>query len=148
MRLVKFNSLNQLVNYHQTSSVSCSQIILLKDMVPEVTIVQVSFDYEPQESGEVCFRKGSFITVLDKSDPNWWKGICNGQEGKFPVTCVRTMKYKVQAIFDCEPEESDELRLRKGDIITVLEKTSENWWKGSCNGQEGLFPVSYVKDLK
>ena len=55
---------------------------------------------------------------------------------------------KVQASFDFEPQESGELRLRKGDIITVLDKSDQNWWKGSCNGQEGMFPVPYVKEMK
>ena len=31
--VVKFNSLNELVEYHRTSSVSRSQVIYLKDMV-------------------------------------------------------------------------------------------------------------------
>ena len=55
---------------------------------------------------------------------------------------------KVQAQFDFEPQEEGELRLRKGDIVTVLDKSDENWWKGACNGQEGMFPVPYVKELK
>lgn len=54
----------------------------------------------------------------------------------------------MQASFDFEPQEAGELRLRKGDVITVLDKSDQNWWKGSCNGQEGMFPVPYVKELK
>jgi len=34
--VVKFNSLNQLVDYHRTSSVSRTQTIYLRDMVSEV----------------------------------------------------------------------------------------------------------------
>lgn len=34
--VVKFNSLNQLVDYHRTSSVSRSQTIYLKDMQEQV----------------------------------------------------------------------------------------------------------------
>lgn len=29
-----------------------------------------------------------------------------------------------------EPQREDELRLHKGDIVTVLEKSSDGWWKG------------------
>ncbi len=36
--VVKFNSLNQLVDYHRTSSVSRTQTIYLKDMVAEVSV--------------------------------------------------------------------------------------------------------------
>ena len=37
--VVKFNSLNQLVEYHRTSSVSRSQMIYLKDMMEEGQLV-------------------------------------------------------------------------------------------------------------
>ena len=51
------------------------------------------------------------------------------------------------AAFDFEPQEDGELRLRKGDVITVIDKSDQNWWRGTCNGQEGMFPVPYVKEL-
>jgi growth factor receptor-binding protein 2 len=38
--VVKFSSLNQLVDYHRTSSVSRTQTIYLKNMVAEVSIVE------------------------------------------------------------------------------------------------------------
>jgi len=43
--------------------------------------VTAAFDFEPQEEGELQLRKGDIITVLDRSDANWWKGKCNGKEG-------------------------------------------------------------------
>ena len=84
--VIKFNSLNQLVDYHRTSSVSRTRIIYLKDMIP---LVIATFDFIPQEAGELRLRKGDIISVLDKSDANWWKGECNGQQGMFPVTYVK-----------------------------------------------------------
>ncbi len=42
----------------------------------------------PQEDGELGFRRGDFIQVLDNSDPNWWKGACHGQTGMFPRNYV------------------------------------------------------------
>lgn len=36
--VVKFNSLNELVEYHRTSSVSRSQDVKLKDLLPEVRL--------------------------------------------------------------------------------------------------------------
>ena len=53
----------------------------------------------------------------------------------------------VQALYDFEPEEDGELRMKKGDIITVSLKVDENWWEGTCKGCSGLFPVSYVKEV-
>lgn len=37
--VVKFNSLNELVEYHRTASVSRSQDVKLRDMVPEEVII-------------------------------------------------------------------------------------------------------------
>ncbi|XP_035036932.1 growth factor receptor-bound protein 2b isoform X1 [Hippoglossus stenolepis] len=100
--VVKFNSLNELVDYHRSTSVSRNQQIFLRDIeqVPQPllsplssssqhpTYVQALFDFDPQEEGELGFRRGDFIQVLDNSDPNWWKGGCHGQTGMFPRNYV------------------------------------------------------------
>lgn len=41
--VVKFNSLNELVDYHRSTSVSRSQDIKLRDMVPEEVIFSLIF---------------------------------------------------------------------------------------------------------
>ncbi|XP_064620197.1 growth factor receptor-bound protein 2-like [Lineus longissimus] len=93
--VVKFNSLNQLVEYHRTSSVSRTQSILLKDIdsPSEIMKVKASFDFVPEEDGELRFVKGDEISVIDKQDENWWKGINlkDGREGIFPSTYVTKM---------------------------------------------------------
>ncbi len=46
--VVKFNSLNELVEYHHSASVSRSQDIKLKEMVPDEVLVQALYDFTPQ----------------------------------------------------------------------------------------------------
>uniref|UniRef100_A0A8D3CBV0 Abelson helper integration site 1 n=1 Tax=Scophthalmus maximus TaxID=52904 RepID=A0A8D3CBV0_SCOMX len=42
---------------------------------------------------------------------------------------------------------SDELTIRRGDVIQVLYKDNDNWWFGRLvNGQQGYFLASYVAD--
>ncbi|KAM8942231.1 cytoplasmic protein NCK2 isoform 1-T3 [Lycaon pictus] len=41
-------------------------------------------------------------------------------------------------------EREDELSLVKGSRVTVMEKCSDGWWRGSYNGQIGWFPSNYV----
>jgi len=38
----------------------------------------------------------------------------------------------------------DELDVKKGDQILVIEKENDGWWKGECNGKVGWFPNNYV----
>lgn len=86
--VVKFNSLNELVEYHRTASVSRSQDVKLRDMVPEEILVQALYDFVPQESGELDFRRGDVITVTDRSDEHWWNGEIGNRKGLFPATYV------------------------------------------------------------
>jgi len=88
--VVKFDSLNQLVQYHRTSSVSRSQTIFLKDMRRQRVVAK--FDFMTQEPEELSLQRNDIITVIDKSDPNWWTGeiVRNGRtlRGMFPRTYV------------------------------------------------------------
>ena len=38
-----------------------------------------------------------------------------------------------------------ELTLKKGDVVSVIEKAESGWWQGVCGGRVGWFPASYVK---
>lgn len=38
---------------------------------------------------ELQFKKGSVVTVIEKAENGWWKGICKGQVGWFPESYVR-----------------------------------------------------------
>eukprot|EP00040_Diaphanoeca_grandis_P015574 m.79567 g.79567 ORF g.79567 m.79567 type:complete len:250 (-) comp25229_c1_seq1:43-792(-) len=124
--VVKFNSLNELINYHKTSSVSRTEDIFLK---------------------WACAKGGGGRNIGDAA------GAKQPAAAKEPIQPPRqtpaaaptTGGRVVTAQYNFEPQESGELRFRKGDIITVTDSTDENWWKGSCNGESGLFPASYVK---
>ncbi|ODO03001.1 hypothetical protein I350_05845, partial [Cryptococcus amylolentus CBS 6273] len=44
--------------------------------------------YEAGEDNEISFAEGDHITDIDKVDPDWWQGTCNGKEGLFPAAYV------------------------------------------------------------
>lgn len=52
----------------------------------------------------------------------------------------------VIAKFNFHPQNDDELGLKKGDKITVLEKKEDGWWKGKVGMQAGWFPSNYVEE--
>ncbi|KAA6389133.1 MAG: hypothetical protein EZS28_015342 [Streblomastix strix] len=56
------------------------------------------------------------------------------------MTCVA--EYDFQARCDYE------LSFSKGDIIELIEKHQSGMWRGELNGKIGLFPFSFVKELR
>ncbi|CDQ87421.1 unnamed protein product [Oncorhynchus mykiss] len=52
---------------------------------------------------------------------------------------------QVQVLHDFTPEGPGELGLREGDVVTNVEQVDSEWYRGSCRGSSGFFPVSYVK---
>uniref|UniRef100_A0A8C2Z258 Osteoclast-stimulating factor 1 n=1 Tax=Cyclopterus lumpus TaxID=8103 RepID=A0A8C2Z258_CYCLU len=51
---------------------------------------------------------------------------------------------QVEALFDFEAKEDGELSFKRGNIVQVLDQSGAGWWKGTCNGQTGMFPNNYV----
>ena len=75
----------------------------------------------------------------------------------------------VEALYDCDPDQRDELGFKEGQRIVVTAKTSKEWWvshplplphynhmtpslptsqRGYVEGtpsKDGLFPVNYVQ---
>jgi len=63
-----------------------------------VSRVRALYDFSPSESGELPFRRGDVISVLDSVYKDWWRGSLRGQVGIFPVNYVEILK-------DASPEE-------------------------------------------
>ncbi|KAM8962279.1 GRB2-related adapter protein isoform 2-T2 [Pelodytes ibericus] len=86
----KFYSLNELVDYYRTSSISKSHQVLLCDDEEKrkKQFVQAQFDFIPGKTTELTLKRGDIVEILDSSDPNWWKGRSSGRIGLFPSNYV------------------------------------------------------------
>ncbi|XP_034479319.1 E3 ubiquitin-protein ligase SH3RF1 [Drosophila innubila] len=49
------------------------------------------------------------------------------------------------ALFDFASSEASDLKFKKGDLILLKQRIDNNWFVGQANGQEGTFPINYVK---
>jgi len=53
----------------------------------------------------------------------------------------------VKSIYKFKGTNNDELRFKKGDIITVTQKEDGGWWEGTLDGRTGWFPSNFVEEL-
>ncbi|GBG23929.1 SH3 domain-containing kinase-binding protein 1 [Hondaea fermentalgiana] len=49
------------------------------------------------------------------------------------------------ATFTFDPVDDGDLAFKKNDIIKVLEKIDEGWWRCELDGREGVVPTTYIK---
>eukprot|EP00002_Diphylleia_rotans_P020838 TRINITY_DN4048_c0_g1_i2.p1 TRINITY_DN4048_c0_g1~~TRINITY_DN4048_c0_g1_i2.p1 ORF type:complete len:370 (-),score=105.37 TRINITY_DN4048_c0_g1_i2:118-1227(-) len=54
-----------------------------KEPVP-IKTVKASYQYVPEEDGELGFEEGDTIQVYEMDDSGWWFGECKGNRGLFP----------------------------------------------------------------
>ncbi|XP_033116838.1 SH3 domain-containing kinase-binding protein 1-like isoform X3 [Anneissia japonica] len=113
----------------------------------------------PMKSSEV--KNGSSNLELMKKRNSLKKPLVPSEELALPLKQLKTVEdqpklepimqevkavEKAKVVYDYTPENSDELALKEGDIITVLDKESvdSGWWYGECHGKQGMFPDNFV----
>ncbi|AEY98004.1 FAFR320Wp [Eremothecium gossypii FDAG1] len=54
-----------------------------------VEYVEALYAFQAQQPGDLDFKVGEKIEVLEKPSPEWYKGRCNGKVGMFPSNYVK-----------------------------------------------------------
>uniref|UniRef100_A0A665TH86 SH3 domain containing 19 n=2 Tax=Echeneis naucrates TaxID=173247 RepID=A0A665TH86_ECHNA len=123
-----------------------------------------ALDYHGNGTGELSFQKNEVLLLLKEIDKNTFEcqvGDRRGQVHKsrmkiiMPLTSDKSelqfsepsYGLKVQTVHDFIAEGRGELSLRAGDVVTMVEKVDSDWYRGTCRGSTGFFPISYVKVL-
>lgn len=70
---------------------AASQAVPSGTSAATVSRVRALFDFQPSEPGELQFRKGDVIAVLESVYKDWWKGSLRGQTGIFPLNYVEKL---------------------------------------------------------
>ncbi|XP_072321594.1 intersectin-2b isoform X2 [Eucyclogobius newberryi] len=87
------------------------------------------YDYTAANGDELSFSKSQLINVLDKNDPDWWKGEINGATGLFPTNYVR-MTTSDSDTSQVYPNNFDSLgpqEKKRQDYIQELIQTEEKY---------------------
>jgi signal transducing adaptor molecule len=83
-----------------------------------VSRVRALFDFQPSEPGELQFRKGDIIAVLESVYKDWWKGSLRGQTGIFPLNYVEKLP-------DPTVEELQREAQMEGDVFSQIKNVEK-----------------------
>lgn len=70
---------------------AAAQVVSSGTTAATVSRVRALFDFQPSEAGELQFRKGDIIAVIESVYKDWWKGSLRGQTGIFPLNYVEKL---------------------------------------------------------
>jgi len=113
----------------------------------------------PRVSSELSSPKASVETESDDKTETIDESDVAVPESPIPdlpprapgVKVASGLPRRVQALYDCEADNEDELTFKEGDILLVKgEGEDAEWWVGEVEGQpgkSGVFPISFVRIL-
>ncbi|KAM6904414.1 GRB2-related adapter protein 2a [Xenentodon cancila] len=168
----KFTSLNKLVEFYKTSSISKTRQIYLNDgssdsrspSVPQAKRSSLPEQRNTAAPIPVSQRRASDQPQVQLAKRGGLEERAHtiGHSGRSsPITSAcpprrtsetlplpqRVSTVQVKALYDFTAEESDELGFCVGDVIEVLDRSDSSWWKGRLRGKSGLFPANYTIQL-
>ena len=146
-------------------------------MSDDANLAVAIYDYKAKDETELSMQKNEKLIVLDDSQPWWRVKNEKNLSGYVPSnylerkgskkTIMGHLKTKMGgktgnkvlgktgnkileiciAKYHYSATRDDELDVKKGDRILVVEKENDGWWKGECNGKVGWFPNNYVDSV-
>lgn len=167
----KFTSLNKLVEFYKTMSISKTREIYLNDgsrdsrspttaqtkrgSLPEQRTVAAEAATPRRASDQPHSQlvkklgleeRAHTIGHTGRSSPVR-SGFASHRTSETLPLPQKVSAVQVRAMYDFTAEEDDELGFRAGDVIEVLDRSDASWWKGKLRGKSGLFPANYTMVL-
>ncbi|XP_008415351.1 GRB2-related adapter protein 2a [Poecilia reticulata] len=169
----KFTSLNKLVEFYKTTSISKTRLICLQDgcqegrsppgpqgkrgSLPEHRTSAAAVAAAPRRSSEQTSSQLAKRPGFEERAHTI--GHPGGRSSPISSACPprrtsetmplpsRAGGVQVRALYDFTAEEDDELGFSAGDIIEVLDRSDQAWWRGRLRGQSGLFPANHTAPI-
>ncbi|XP_072913354.1 CD2-associated protein isoform X3 [Hemitrygon akajei] len=118
-----------------------------RGLFPDNFVKEVKRDTDAKEENQVSKREkpGSVANLVQRMSTIGLP-VCFPSQPR-SLRRRRSKKRHCEATFDYIPQNEDELEIKMGDVIEVIEEVEEGWWKGILNEKTGLFPSNFVKEL-
>ncbi|KAF8770940.1 Sorbin and SH3 domain-containing protein 2 [Argiope bruennichi] len=126
----------------------------------------------------VTYVEGEKVVLIRRLDHNWFEGRLGAKKGIFPISYVEVLQEpgefsgtrtaspkppaspvllydaflfiaRYRALYAYKPQNDDELELKEGDTVYVMEKCDDGWYVGTSlrTGLFGTFPGNYVERI-
>ncbi|CAH2245765.1 CD2-associated isoform X1 [Pelobates cultripes] len=114
---------------------------------PDNFVKEIKKDAEPKDEHIATKREkpGNVASLVQRMSVYGIPGMGPPPQAK-PLK-KKSKKRQCKVLFDYLPQNEDELELKAGEILDIIEEVEEGWWSGSHGGKSGLFPSNFVKEV-
>ncbi|KAI0294656.1 hypothetical protein B0F90DRAFT_1755296 [Multifurca ochricompacta] len=110
--------------------------------------VRTLYSYDGQRTEDLTFGENLVINAHpSKTGGDWWYGtvVSTGKAGFFPKTYVQVFEaVKARGQYDYPGGSADELSFFEGDIISVVDRSDNDWYKAEKEGVIFIVPAAYL----
>ncbi|XP_073973558.1 SH3 and cysteine-rich domain-containing protein isoform X9 [Rhodnius prolixus] len=108
----------------------------------------VLYNFKSRHSDELDLKAGYKLTVIDTSDPDWWRGKCLGRVGYFPSKYVAKVQPGERALqVTHNLQVADCTLLRDQIVIQIGEEVDGMVMIRSGDNRQGVCPVKYLTEV-
>lgn len=101
-----------------------------------VTRVRALYDLHSDDPGELSFRRGDVIKVVESVYADWWKGSLRGEVGIFPLNYVEPIPEPTAAEIAAEAEEERKVFEESRNIDRLLSLLTSSNGSGTSSYEE------------
>ncbi|XP_059141512.1 SH3 and cysteine-rich domain-containing protein 2-like isoform X2 [Physella acuta] len=127
-----------------------------KSKKKEADVYVSLYHFRGKEKDDMDLRPGCRVVVTNSSDPDWWKGKCNGRSGYFPAKYLLKLT-KHQRVYQVthtmnltEIDGLGGMRLHKDQIVLGMSEPEEGAiviHVKAANNREAMCPAQFLSEV-
>ncbi|KAI8429004.1 hypothetical protein MSG28_007590 [Choristoneura fumiferana] len=113
----------------------------------------ILYNFKSRHADELDLKAGYKVTVIDTSDPDWWKGKCLGKIGYFPskyCTKLQAGERPLQVTHNLQVSDGDNglMLLRDQIVIQVGDEVDGMVMIRSGDNRQGVCPIKFLQEKR